>query len=83
MYKDFNQIFDRVLQRLNNWVLYEDTDIHMAGQCLKLIANSGQQQNLVSDMNLQKLFSLYEQDDLPTDGLVAIGETFITISKCI
>lgn len=68
---------------MQQWMLFDDDEIHMAGQALKLVANSGQLVNLVSEVNLQKLFSLYDQDDLVTDARVAIGETFLTIAKNI
>ena len=38
----------------------EDEDITMAGQSLRMIANSGQLVNLVQDVNISKIFSLYE-----------------------
>jgi hypothetical protein len=39
--------------------------------------------NLVTESNIQKLFILYDQDDLETDARLAIGETFLTIGKNI
>jgi hypothetical protein len=32
---------------------------------------------------MQKLFALYESDDLDTNARLAIGETFVTIAKNI
>lgn len=64
-------------------MLFDDDEISMAGNSLKLIANSGQLVNLVTEQNMQKLFALYESDDLDTNARLAIGETFVTIAKNI
>lgn len=37
----------------------------------------------MTEANIQKLFNLYDQDELWTDARLAIGETFLTIAKNI
>lgn len=57
-------------------MLFDDDDITMAGASLKLIANSGQLVNLVTDSNMQRLFNLYNQEEMVTQARLSIGETF-------
>lgn len=64
-------------------MLFDDDEISMAGNSLKLMANSGQLVNLVTDNNIQKLFALYTNKELVTEARIAIGETFFTIVKNI
>ena len=59
VYKDFDSVYIKVYARLKNWELFDDEELNMAGQSLKIIANSGQLVNLVSDTNLSRLFELY------------------------
>lgn len=59
VYKDFDQIFNKVVARMQQWMIFDDEDINMAGNSLKLMANSGQLVNLVSEQNMTKLFNLY------------------------
>lgn len=63
VYKDFDSIYIKVYSRLKQWELFEDEEINMAGQALKIIANSGQLVNLVADSNISKLFGLYENEE--------------------
>jgi hypothetical protein len=37
---------------MEQWEQFDNEEIQMAGQCLKLIANSGQLVNLVSETNI-------------------------------
>ena len=64
-------------------MLFDDEELNIAGASLKLIANSGQLVNLVNETNIQKLFGLYNQEELQTDARLAIGETFLIIAKNI
>jgi hypothetical protein len=41
VYKDFDSIYIKVYSRLKQWELFDDDEINMAGQSLKIIANSG------------------------------------------
>ena len=41
MYKDFDQIFTRIMSRFQDWEMFEDKEIVMACQSLKVVANSG------------------------------------------
>ena len=68
---------------MEQWEQFDTDEINMAGQCLKLIANSGQLVNLVTECNIKKLFHLYDQDELLIDARLSIGETFLTIAKNI
>ena len=61
----------------------EDDDITMAGQSLRMIANSGQLVNLVQDVNISKIFSLYDQEEMHTMIRKTIAETFLAIAKNI
>jgi len=47
------------------------------------MANSGQLINLVTEANIRKLFNIYEQEEMVTEARIAIGETFLSISKNI
>ena len=38
---------------------------------------------MVSDANMQKLFNLYDQDEMVTEARIAIGEAFLAIAKNI
>jgi hypothetical protein len=60
VYKDFDSIYLKVYSRFKNWELFDDEELKMAGECLKIIANSGQLINLVNKNHLSKLFLLYE-----------------------
>lgn len=64
-------------------MLFDDDEINMAGASLKLIANSGQLVNLVTDANIQRLFNLYNQEEMVTEARLSIGETFQMIAKNI
>ena len=64
-------------------MIFDDDEINMAGSALKLMANSGQLVNLVTENNMQKLFNLYTQEELDTQARISIGETFFTIAKNI
>lgn len=83
MYKDFDHLFNKVVSRLQQWILFDDDEINMAGNSLKLMANSGQLVNLVNEHNMSKLFNLYVQEELITQARIAIGETFFVIVKNI
>ena len=41
VYKDFDQIFARIMTRFVDWEIFEDKEIVMACQSLKVVANSG------------------------------------------
>jgi len=44
---------------MQQWLLFDDEEIMMAGNSLKLMANSGQLVNLVTEANMGKLFNLF------------------------
>ena len=52
MYKDFDTMFSKVINRFTDWELYEDDEIQMACQALKVMANSGQLINLSVEKNM-------------------------------
>jgi len=62
-------------------MLFEDDDIFMAGSSLKLMANSGQLVNLVTESKMQKLFKLFRDEECNFIARQAIGETFLVIVK--
>ena len=41
VYKDFDQIFSRIMSRFTDWEIFDDKEIIMACQSLKVVANSG------------------------------------------
>lgn len=47
VYKDFDQIFTRIMSRFLDWEIFDDKELIMACQSLKVIANSAQIVNLV------------------------------------
>jgi hypothetical protein len=55
----------------------------MAGQSLKIIANSGQLVNFVTDSNISKLFGLYEQEDNQPQIRQAVVDSLLLIAKNI
>lgn len=63
VYKDFDSIFTKIFCRFSQWMLFEDEDIVMAGASLKLMANSGQLVNLVTESKMQKLFKLFRDEE--------------------
>lgn len=83
VYKDFDTIFFKIISRMQHWNLMEDDDITMAGQSLRMIANSGQLVNLVQDVNISKIFNLYDQEEMHTMCRKTIAETFLAIAKNI
>lgn len=59
VYKDFDQIFARILTRFIDWEIFEEKEIYMACQSLKVVANSGQIVNLVEDKNMKQILRIY------------------------
>ncbi len=47
VYKDFDQIFARIMSRFIDWEIFDDKEVIMACQSIKVVANSGQIVNLV------------------------------------
>jgi len=41
VYKDYDQIFMRIMHRFHDWEIFDDKEILMACASLKVIANSG------------------------------------------
>ena len=64
VYKDFDQIFTRIMSRFQDWEMFEDKEIVMACQSLKVVANSGQIVNLVQEKNMKRVIAVYESEDL-------------------
>ena len=64
VYKDFDQIFTRIMQRFKDWEIFEDEEIIMACQSLKVVANSGQIVNLVQEKNMKRIIAVYEDEEL-------------------
>ena len=64
-------------------MLFDDDDIVMAGNSLKLMANSGQLVNLVSESKMQKLFKLFKDDEVHMHARMAIGDALLTVAKNI
>lgn len=53
----------------------------MAGQCLKIIANSGQIINLVQEKQMSRLTAVFKNEEIEVKTRVQIGEAFIIIAK--
>ncbi len=53
----------------------------MAGQALKMIANSGQILNLVQEKKMNRIISYFSNDDMVIRTRVQIAEAFIIIAK--
>ena len=41
VYKDFDQIFSRIMSRITDWEIFDEKEVIMACQSLKVVANSG------------------------------------------
>lgn len=79
--KDFDQIFQKIFIRLQQSVLFDEDEINMAGTCLKLIANSFQMYNLIRPENMNKIFNLFDQEELVFQAREALSDIFLTIAK--
>lgn len=40
VYKDFDKMFDKIMNKFQYWELFDTDEVVMAGQALKIIANS-------------------------------------------
>lgn len=81
VYKDFDKIFDKILMKFYYWELFEEQEIFMAGQSLKIMANSCQMVNLVQEKQMRRLTSIYSNDEMIIPSRVQIAEAFIIIAK--
>lgn len=53
----------------------------MAGQALKIIANSSQINHLVDDKHMFRLVSIFKYEEMEVRSRVAIADTFIMVAK--
>lgn len=83
VYKDFDSMFNRIINRFTNWMLFEDNEIEMAGKCLTVMANSGQIVNLVQQRNIIKLINFYDSEEIPPPIRKCIVDTYLIIAKNI
>lgn len=58
--KDFEQIFTKILVRLQQPDLFDEEEIGYAVMCLKLMANSFQLANLIRTEYISKVFNLFD-----------------------
>ena len=49
------------MTRFTDWEIFEDKEILMACQSLKVVANSGQIVNLVQEKNMKQIIQVYVQ----------------------
>ena len=71
------------MTRLQDWEIFEDKEIAMACQSLKVVANSGQIVNLVQEKNMKRVISVYESEDIHVKYRQEISELFMIIAKNI
>lgn len=83
VYKDFDQIFSRIMTRFSDWEIFDDKEIFMACQSLKVAANSGQIVNLVQEKNMKQIIQVYVQQDIHVKFRQEISELFLIIAKNI
>lgn len=50
----------KVLARLEQWDLFDDFEVSMACNSLKVLANSGQVVSLILEKNMMKLLQIYD-----------------------
>ena len=71
------------MSRFLDWEIFDDKEIVMACQSLKVVANSGQIVNLVQEKNMLKVIMVYEDAQLPAKFRAEISELFLIIAKNI
>lgn len=81
VYKDFDKIFDKIINKFQYWELFDKEEIMHAGQALKIIANSGQIVNLVQEKQMTRLTSYFSNEEMELDTRVSICQAFIIIAK--
>ena len=71
------------MTRFQDWEIFEDKDIVMACQSLKVVANSGQIVNLVQEKNMKRIIQVYTSEDMHIKFRQEISELFLIIAKNI
>ena len=52
------------MTRFSDWEIFEDKEISMACQSLKVVASSGQIVNLVQEKNMKQIIQVYMNEDI-------------------
>ena len=52
------------MSRFTDWEIFDDKEVIMACQSLKVVANSGQIVNLVQEKNMKRVITAYDSEDL-------------------
>lgn len=52
MYKDFDKIFDKIVSKFQYWELFDFNEVFLAGQALKIMANSDFAKNLIFEKQI-------------------------------
>lgn len=71
------------MSRFTDWEIFDDKEIIMACQSLKVVANSGQIVNLVLEKNMKRVITVYDSDELHVKFRQEISELFLIIAKNI
>lgn len=52
------------MSRFIDWEIFDDKEVIMACQSIKVVANSGQIVNLVLEKNMKRIIAVYDSEDL-------------------
>jgi hypothetical protein len=64
-------------------MLFDDDDLQMANDCLKLICKTPDLLSLVSEQHLLRIFSLLDNDECSTEVHLIVTETLLSIAQLI
>lgn len=74
-------MFDKIINKFEYWILFDQEEVTMAGQSLKIMANSGQIINLCHEKQMSRLTQVFMNEEIEVKARVHIGEAFIIIAK--
>mmetsp|Transcript_25682 Transcript_25682/g.24964 ORF Transcript_25682/g.24964 Transcript_25682/m.24964 type:complete len:135 (+) Transcript_25682:501-905(+) len=64
LYKDFDSMFQKLMARFEQWEIFDDDEIQLSCESLKVIASSGQVVSLIKEKNFVRLLNVYDNLDV-------------------
>lgn len=64
-------------------MLFDEEEIQMANTCMKLILSKPGFVNLISDTNIEKMFILFENEEVDASVKIILAETLLSLSNMI
>jgi hypothetical protein len=61
-------------------MLFDDDDLQMANDCLKLICKTPDLLSLISEQHMTRIFSLLDNDECSTEVHIIVTETLLSIA---